>query len=161
MGFNFPFDCHYYTWQTDYFGQYYKWKQQRTQWKMAIRSRPSYRILIIGSSGSGKTNTLLSLIKEQDDTDNLFECKRFKWTQISIFDQKVRRCRNKTVKWSKCIYWVLKYDGWLYENIDHYNPSRKRKILTVFDDMIVDIITNKKFQTIIKESFIRLSHVKN
>ena len=128
---------------------------------MAIRSRPSYRILIICSSGSGKTNTWLSLIKEQDDTDNLFECKRFKWTQISIFDQKVRRCRNKTVKWSKCIYWVLKYDGWLYENIDHYNPSRKRKILTVFDDMIVDIITNKKFQTIIKESFIRLSHVKN
>ena len=122
---------------------------------MAIRSRPSYRILIIGSSGSGKTNTLLSLIKEQDDTDNLFECKRFKWTQISIFDQKVRRCRNKTVKWSKCIYWVLKYDGWLYESIDHYNPSRKRKILTVFDDMIVDIITNKKFQTIIKELFIR------
>ena len=49
----------------------------------------------------------------------------------------------------------------VYENIDHYNPSKKRKILTVFDDMIVDIITNKKFQTIIKELFIRLSHVKN
>ena len=43
----------------------------------------------------------------------------------------------------------------VYENIDHYNPSKKRKILTVFDDMIVDIITNKKFQTIIKELFIR------
>ena len=43
----------------------------------------------------------------------------------------------------------------VYENIDHYNPSRKRKILTVFDDRIVDIITNKKFQTIIKELFIR------
>ena len=42
----------------------------------------------------------------------------------------------------------------VYENIDHYNPSKKRKILTVFDDMIVDIITNKKFQTIIKELFI-------
>ena len=43
----------------------------------------------------------------------------------------------------------------VYENIDHYNPSKKRKILTVFDDMIVDIITNKKFQTVIKELFIR------
>ena len=43
----------------------------------------------------------------------------------------------------------------VYENIDHYNPSKKRKILTVFDDMIVDIIKNKKFQTIIKELFIR------
>ena len=42
----------------------------------------------------------------------------------------------------------------VYENIDDYNPSRK-KILIVFDDMIADIMTNKKFQTIIKELFIR------
>ena len=38
----------------------------------------SYRILIIGGSGSGKTNTLLNLIKEQDVIDNfVFLCKRF------------------------------------------------------------------------------------
>ena len=37
-----------------------------------------YRILIIGGSGLGKTNALLNLIKEQDDIDNLFVCKRFK-----------------------------------------------------------------------------------
>ena len=41
------------------------------------------------------------------------------------------------------------------ENIDDHNPSRKRKILIVFDDMIADIITNKKFQTMIKDLFIR------
>ena len=34
-------------------------------------------------------------------------------------------------------------------------PKRKRKILVVFDDMIADIMTNKKFQAIIKEQFIR------
>ena len=38
---------------------------------------------------------------------------------------------------------------------DDYNPKRKRKILIVFDDMIIDIMTNKKFQAIIKELFIR------
>ena len=38
----------------------------------------------------------------------------------------------------------------IYENIDNYNPSRKRKILIVFDDMIADIMTNEKFQLIIK-----------
>ena len=43
----------------------------------------------------------------------------------------------------------------VYENIDDYNPNRKRKILIIFDDMIVDIMTNKKFQAIIKELFIR------
>ena len=30
----------------------------------------------------------------------------------------------------------------VYENIDNYNPKRKRKILIVFDDMIADIMTN-------------------
>ena len=43
----------------------------------------------------------------------------------------------------------------VYENIHDYNSTRKRKILIVFDDMIADIMTNKKFQAIIKELFIR------
>ena len=42
----------------------------------------------------------------------------------------------------------------IYENINDYNPNKKRKILIVFDDMIADM-TNKKFQTLIKELFIR------
>ena len=45
-------------------------------------------------------------------------------------------------------------DG-VYEKIDHYNPNRRRKVLIVFDDVIADIMTNKKFQSIIKELFIR------
>ena len=43
----------------------------------------------------------------------------------------------------------------IYENINNYNPNRRRKILIVFDDMIADIMTNKKFQSLIKELFIR------
>ena len=43
----------------------------------------------------------------------------------------------------------------IYENIHDYKSSRKREILIVFDDMIADIITNKKFQAIKKEFFIR------
>ena len=42
-----------------------------------------------------------------------------------------------------------------YKNISNYNPFRKREKLIVFDDMIADIMTNKKFQAIIKELFIR------
>ena len=45
------------------------------------------------------------------------------------------------------------------ENIDDYNPSRKRKVLIVFDDMIADIMTNKKFQATVKELFIRCRKV--
>ena len=43
----------------------------------------------------------------------------------------------------------------VYKNINDYNPIRKRKKSIVFDDMIVDIMTNKRFQAIIKELFIR------
>ena len=43
----------------------------------------------------------------------------------------------------------------VFENIDNYNKKRKRRILIVFDDMITDIMTNKKLQSIIKELFIR------
>ena len=43
----------------------------------------------------------------------------------------------------------------VYNNVNDYNPNRNRKILIVFDDMIADIMTNKKFQAIIKELFIR------
>ena len=43
----------------------------------------------------------------------------------------------------------------VYENIDDYNPSRKRKKLIVFDDMIADIMASTRFQAIIKELFIR------
>ena len=42
----------------------------------------------------------------------------------------------------------------VYENIDNYNSNRKRKILIVFDDLIADIMGNKKFQAIIKELFL-------
>ena len=48
----------------------------------------------------------------------------------------------------------------VYENIDNYNSSRKRKILMLFDDMIADIMTNKNFQAIIKELFIRCRKIK-
>ena len=43
----------------------------------------------------------------------------------------------------------------VYNNIDDYNSKRKRKILIVLVNMIANIMTNKKFQTIIKELFIR------
>ena len=43
----------------------------------------------------------------------------------------------------------------VYNNIDDFQPTKKRKNLIVFDDIIADITTNIKFQTIIQELFIR------
>ena len=43
----------------------------------------------------------------------------------------------------------------VYKNIDDYNPDKENKILIVFDDMIADMIYNKKLNSIVTELFIR------
>ena len=43
----------------------------------------------------------------------------------------------------------------VYKNINNYNLSKENKILKVFDDMIADMINNKKLNSIVTELFIR------
>ena len=43
----------------------------------------------------------------------------------------------------------------VYKNIDKYNIDKDNKILIVFDDMIADMIHNKKLNSIVTELFIR------
>ena len=43
----------------------------------------------------------------------------------------------------------------IYKNIEEYNPNKKRQILIVFDDMIADMLSNKKFNPTVTELFIR------
>ena len=43
----------------------------------------------------------------------------------------------------------------VYKNIDDYNPDKENKILIVFDDMITDMILNKRLNSIVTELFIR------
>ena len=44
---------------------------------------------------------------------------------------------------------------YVYKNIEDYNLDKKRKVLIVFDDMIPDMINNKKLSPILTELFIR------
>ena len=43
----------------------------------------------------------------------------------------------------------------IYKNIEEHNPNKKQKILTVFDDMIADMLINKKLNPIVTELLIR------
>ena len=45
-------------------------KEHNEKWSFVL-DHP-YKILVIGGSGSGKTNALLNLIKEQDDIDKIY-----------------------------------------------------------------------------------------
>ena len=39
----------------------------------------------------------------------------------------------------------------IYKNIVEYDPNKKRKILIVFDDMIADMLSNKKLNPTVTE----------
>ena len=43
----------------------------------------------------------------------------------------------------------------IYKNIEEYYPTKKRKILIVFDDMIADMLSNKNLNPILTELLIR------
>ena len=115
-----------------------------------------YRILIIGGFGSGKINTLLGLINEQNDIDKVYLSARdLNKPKYKILTKKREDAGIKHLNDPNAFIECLNTMVDVYENIHDYNSSRKRKILIVFDDMIADIMTNTKFQAIIKESFIR------
>ena len=115
-----------------------------------------YRTLIIGGSGSEKRKVLLNLIENQPDIDKIY-------------------LYTKDPYEAKCQYLINKREGVgidhfndpkafieysndmhnVYENIDDYNPDKENKLLIVFDDMIADVICNKKLNSIVTELFIR------
>ena len=43
----------------------------------------------------------------------------------------------------------------IYKNIEEYNPSKKRKILVEYDDLIANNFSNKEYNPIVTELFIR------
>ena len=45
--------------------------------------------------------------------------------------------------------------GNVYKNINFDNPDKENKILIAFDDIIADMIHNKKLNSIVTELFIR------
>ena len=119
-----------------------------------------YRILIIGGSGSGQTNTLLNLINEQRDINKI--CSYTKDLSESKYEYLIKSRENAGIKYlndSKAFIDCSNTMDDVYKNIDDYSLNKKRKMLIAFDDMIADITTNKKFQSIIKELFIRCSKI--
>ena len=99
-----------------------------------------YRILIIGASGSGKTNALLNLIKEQGDIDKIYlYAKDLSEPKYEFLIKKQTDAGIKHLNDPGAFIECSNTMDDVYENIDDYNPSGKRKILIVCDDMIGDI----------------------
>ena len=102
--------------------------------------------MIIGGSGSGKTKTLLYLIKEQDDIDKIYlYAKDLSEPKYEFLIKKREDAGTKHLNDSNAFIECSNAMDDVYENIDEYDSNRKKKMLIVFNDIITDIIANKKF----------------
>ena len=119
---------------------------------------PDYlcRILIIHVSESGKTNVLLNLIKnQQPDTDNinLYVKDPFKSKYQLLINGKDKRI--KKLKNPKAFIDYSQTIDDVYEKLQDYNPTKKKRMLIVFDDMIPDMESKKKLNPTVTELFSR------
>ena len=92
-----------------------------------------YRILIIGGSGSGKTNTLLNLINEQHDIDKIYLYARdLNEPKYKILIKKRKDAGIKHLNDPNAFIECSNTMDDVYENINDYNPIRKRKKINCF-----------------------------
>ena len=114
---------------------------------MAIYSRLFEQNFDNYCSESGKTNTLLNFINAQDDIGKTY----FYEKDLSEpkYEYLIKNRENVDMKHLNDSNVFIEYSNTMddfYENIDDYNLSRKRKNSNFCDDMIADIMTNKKKQ---------------
>ena len=103
-----------------------------------------------------KTNALLNLINNQPDIDKIYLHTK------DPYETKYQSLINKRGKVGldhfKDPKAFMEYSNDMqdvYKNIEDYNPGKKRKILIVLDDMIADMINNKKLNPVVTELFFR------
>ena len=110
---------------------------------------------IISGPGSVQTNAFLNLIFHQSDIDEIYLYSKDPCE--SKYHLLIKKREDAGIKHCNDPKAFMEYSNTMddiYDNIDNYNPNRSLKILIVFDDIIADMNTNKKFHFIVKELFI-------
>ena len=116
-----------------------------------------YRIFIIGGSGSVKTNVLLNLLKYQlPDIDKicLYVKDPFESKYQLLFNGR-EKVGIETLNNPKAFINYSQTIDDVYENSKDYNPTKKRRVSIVLDDLIADIESNKKLSPIVTKLFLR------
>ena len=123
---------------------YYKDDIKEHNPKWSEISDHSYRILIAGGSGSRKTNTLLNLINSEPDLDKTYLYSKDPYKakyQLLINDRESTGLQY--LNDSKAFIEYSNDMDDIDKDIEDKNPTKKRKILILFDDMIADMLSNK------------------
>ena len=112
---------------------------------MATNHDNPYRILTVGCLGSEKTKSLLNLISHQPDIPKIyFYAKDPYEANNQLLINKQENTGLKHLNDFKAFNEYSNEKDNFYNNIEEWNPNKKRKIFIVFDDMIADMLSNKK-----------------
>ena len=115
-----------------------------------------YRILIIGGSGSGKRNLLLNLVINPPDIYKIYSYAKDPYE--AKYQYLINKRESVGINRFNDPEAYIEYSNDMrdvYKNIDEYNPDIDNKNLIVFNDMIADMINNKKLNSIVTELLIR------
>ena len=115
-----------------------------------------YRILVIGGSRLGTTNALLNLINHKLYADKIYVYTKDAYEAKYQF--LINKCKRAGLKHCNDSETFIEYSNDMndiYKNIEEYHPNKERKILIVFDNMIADMLSNKKLNPIVTEPCIR------
>ena len=111
----------------------------------------SFRMLIIGPSGFGKTNTLLHLINNFHPIDKIYL--HAKDTDKKKYQYLINKREQAAIKNLNDPHAFIEYSNDMndvLEDINNYNKNRNKKVI-IFDGMIADIMRSEKFKVIVKE----------
>ena len=114
-------------------------------------------IFIIGGSGSQKANVLLNLIENRfPDIDKIYLYVRDPFeSKYQLLANKREKVGIEKTKNLKAFIDYSQANDDFYENLEDYNPTKKRKVLIVFDDMTTDMESNKTLGPIVTELILR------
>ena len=103
-----------------------------------------------------KQNALLNLINYDPDIENIYLYTKDPYkAKYQILINKRESTGLKYLDHSKAFIEHSNDLDYIYKNIEEYNPNKKRKILIIFDDVIGDMLSNKKLNPTLTELFIR------
>ena len=123
---------------------------------MTINSCSSLQYINNSRPWTGKTNSLFNLINHQSDIHKTYLYAKDPYeAKYQFLIKKREDAGTKHFNDSKAFMEYLNKMFDIHKNIKDYNPNKKRKILIVFDDMIADMLSNKKPNLMVTELFIR------
>ena len=99
---------------------------------------------------------MLNLINYKPDNDKIYLYAKYPYeAKHQLLINKRESTGLKHLNNSRAFIEYSNYVDDIFKNIEEYNPNKKRKILNVFDDMIADMLSNKKLNPVVTELFIR------